>query len=112
MLLLLQVLSALKVMMGQDGSGRGLAKIRQLHDNANYFREGLERMGLDVLGDYDSPIMPVMIYNTGEARRTVLSPPVRVVGIDVISPCQVVGWGPKQGFWDGWIQFRDQPYTD
>lgn len=66
--MLSQVLSALKVMMGRDGSGRGLAKIRQLHDNANYFRAGLEAMGLDVLGDYDSPIMPVMIYNGGERR--------------------------------------------
>jgi len=43
--------------------GRGLAKVAALRANANYFRARLLAMGLHVLGDWDSPIMPVMIYH-------------------------------------------------
>jgi serine palmitoyltransferase len=57
------VLSALHVMRGRDGSGRGLAKIAALRDNSNYFRARLLALGFNVLGDWDSPVMPVMIFN-------------------------------------------------
>ena len=60
-----QIISALKLIRGDDGSGRGAAKVRQLHDNANYFRRRLIDMGLHVLGDWDSPVMPVMVYHIG-----------------------------------------------
>ena len=40
-----------------DGSGRGPEKLRNLKDNSNYFRAALLRMGLTVLGDWDSPVM-------------------------------------------------------
>jgi len=33
------VISALHVIMGRDGSGRGAAKIARLRDNSNYFRK-------------------------------------------------------------------------
>ena len=49
--------------MGEDGTNIGRKKIQSLRDNSNYFRMRLERMGLHVLGHYDSPIMPVMLYN-------------------------------------------------
>ena len=51
------VISALHVIMGRDGSGRGAAKIAQLRDNANYFRRRLLELGYNVLGDFDSPVM-------------------------------------------------------
>lgn len=38
-------------------------KIAALRDNANYTRMRLTDMGLHVLGHYDSPIIPVMLYN-------------------------------------------------
>jgi serine palmitoyltransferase len=57
-----QVISALHVIQGLDGSDRGKRKIRQLHDNSNYFRRGLLEQGFDVLGDWDSPVMPVMLF--------------------------------------------------
>lgn len=61
----MQALSALEILMGDDDSRgeRGQAKIAQLHDNANYFREQLKSMGCQILGDEDSPIMPLMLYN-------------------------------------------------
>lgn len=58
-----QVISSFKVIMGEDGTDIGKQKITALRDNANYFRMRLRDMGLQVLGHYDSPIIPVMLYN-------------------------------------------------
>jgi serine palmitoyltransferase len=33
-----QIISALRLLRGEDGTDRGKQKIKQLHDNANYFR--------------------------------------------------------------------------
>jgi serine palmitoyltransferase len=49
--------------MGEDGTDLGKRKLQALRDNSNYFRMGLEDLGLYVLGQYDSPIMPIMLYN-------------------------------------------------
>uniref|UniRef100_A0A383WER8 serine C-palmitoyltransferase n=1 Tax=Tetradesmus obliquus TaxID=3088 RepID=A0A383WER8_TETOB len=68
-----QIISAIRLMRGEDGSDRGARKIRQLKDNSNYFRRRLQDMGLHVLGDWDSPIMPIMVYHlcyiSGISRR-------------------------------------------
>lgn len=58
-----QVLTSFKVIMGEDGTDLGKRKIQALRDNSNYFRMRLLDMGLQVLGQYDSPIMPVMLYH-------------------------------------------------
>ena len=47
---------------GEDGTDIGARKLRQLRDNAQFFREGLVALGLEVLGDHPSPVMPVMLY--------------------------------------------------
>ena len=60
-----QVISALALM----ATRRGRDKIAQLHANANYVRSRLLAMGLDVLGVPDSPVMPIMIYHSGERER-------------------------------------------
>ena len=52
-----QTRSALEVIMGRDGSDRGVRKIHQLRDNANYVRMRLTKMGCIVLGTYDSPVL-------------------------------------------------------
>jgi len=49
--------------MGRDGTSIGQRKLSALRDNSNYFRMRLSDLGLHVLGNYDSPIMPVMLYN-------------------------------------------------
>uniref|UniRef100_M1BIA8 Serine palmitoyltransferase long chain base subunit n=1 Tax=Solanum tuberosum TaxID=4113 RepID=M1BIA8_SOLTU len=58
-----QIISAIKVLLGEDGSKRGAQKIAHLRENSNFFRSELQKMGFDVLGDYDSPVMPIMLYN-------------------------------------------------
>ena len=49
--------------MGEDGTNLGKQKLQALRDNSNYFRMKLEDMDLQVLGQYDSPVIPVMLYN-------------------------------------------------
>lgn len=58
-----QILTAFKVILGEDGTTVGKRKIESLIDNSNYFRSEMMRMGLHVYGDFDSPIIPVLIYN-------------------------------------------------
>lgn len=44
----------------------GARKIQQLRDNSNWFRNELRKIGCEVLGDEDSPVMPIMLYNPGK----------------------------------------------
>ncbi|CAM9846182.1 unnamed protein product, partial [Phaeothamnion confervicola] len=57
-----QVRTALRIIMGEDGTAVGARKLATLRENANYVRRSLEDMGLHVLGDYNSPVIPVLIY--------------------------------------------------
>ena len=57
-----QILASLRVIAGEDGTDIGATKLRQLRENAKFFREGLEALGLEVLGHHPSPVMPVMLY--------------------------------------------------
>ncbi|KAH9258317.1 hypothetical protein BASA81_003366 [Batrachochytrium salamandrivorans] len=41
----------------------GKDKLRQLKENSMFFRQELIKMGCSVLGDEDSPIVPVMLYH-------------------------------------------------
>jgi serine palmitoyltransferase len=61
-----QVISCMKIIMGEDGTDLGKRKLYALRTNANYFRKRMKEMGCHVLGDEDSPIVPVMIYNASK----------------------------------------------
>lgn len=52
-----QIISAMEVIIGRDGTDRGARKLQQLRDNANYMRTKLTEMGCSVLGNYDSPVL-------------------------------------------------------
>lgn len=56
-----QILNALKIISGEDGTDIGKTKLKSVKDNANYFREELIKMGCEVLGDRDSPVIPLML---------------------------------------------------
>jgi len=58
-----QVITAFNIIMGRDNTKIGRRKLTALRDNSNYFRMKLIDMGLHVLGNYDSPVVPVMLYN-------------------------------------------------
>jgi len=58
-----QVLTAFRVMKGDDGTDTGARKLENLRGNANYFRARLKAMGCEVMGDDDSPVVPLLLYN-------------------------------------------------
>ncbi|KAL6280833.1 hypothetical protein ACE6H2_017714 [Prunus campanulata] len=58
-----QIISAIKVILGEDGTSRGAQKLARIRENSNFFRSELQKMGFEVLGDNDSPVMPIMLYN-------------------------------------------------
>jgi len=61
-----QIISCMKIIMGEDGTNIGKEKLCRLRTNSNYFRKRMKEMGCHVLGDEDSPIVPVMIYNASK----------------------------------------------
>eukprot|EP00597_Dinobryon_sp_UTEXLB2267_P002865 CAMPEP_0170077800 /NCGR_PEP_ID=MMETSP0019_2-20121128/14537_1 /TAXON_ID=98059 /ORGANISM="Dinobryon sp., Strain UTEXLB2267" /LENGTH=311 /DNA_ID=CAMNT_0010290331 /DNA_START=538 /DNA_END=1473 /DNA_ORIENTATION=+ len=61
-----QILTALNVVSGKDQTNIGQQKIERLIENSNYFRKEMLRLGLHVYGDFDSPIIPVLIYLPGK----------------------------------------------
>jgi len=61
-----QIISCMKIIMGEDGTNIGKEKLTRLRTNSNYFRKRMKEMGCHVLGDEDSPIVPVMIYNASK----------------------------------------------
>mmetsp|Transcript_1828 Transcript_1828/g.2605 ORF Transcript_1828/g.2605 Transcript_1828/m.2605 type:complete len:524 (-) Transcript_1828:166-1737(-) len=58
-----QILTAFHIITGDDGTDLGKRKLERIKSNSNYFRTELRRMGLTVLGDKDSPVIPMMLYN-------------------------------------------------
>ena len=52
-----QILAAMRVISGADGSTRGAQKLNALKENSNYVRRRLLEMGCSVLGDEDSPVL-------------------------------------------------------
>lgn len=54
---------ALQLIQGEDGTDRGQKKLDAIKENANMFRDGLKKMGLQVIGDYDSPVVPALLFN-------------------------------------------------
>lgn len=57
-----QALQALNLIQGKDGTQRGITKIQKIKDNANFFRRGLQDLGYHVLGDFDSPVIPCLLF--------------------------------------------------
>jgi 7-keto-8-aminopelargonate synthetase-like enzyme len=80
-----QIVSALRLLRGEDGSGRGAAKLAALHANSNWFRRRLLELGCHVLGDWDSPVMvrPARRAPAGRARAAASS--------------QHLSWLPRRG---------------
>merc|ERR1719198_791963 len=58
-----QIITAFEIIKGDKCGDVGKKKLEDLRNNSNYFRRELEKMGLHSYGDYDSPIIPVLLYN-------------------------------------------------
>ncbi|XP_064402986.1 serine palmitoyltransferase 2-like [Halichondria panicea] len=59
-----QIISSMSIIMGKDGTDDGQKRILQLAENSRYFRTKLHEMGFIVYGNEDSPVVPVLTYNT------------------------------------------------
>lgn len=57
------IIWALRQIAGMDGTDIGQTKIRALRDNSIFFRRELDKMRLQTLGEWDSPVIPIMLYN-------------------------------------------------
>lgn len=57
-----QVITSLRIIDGEDGTDLGRRKLQDIRDNSNFFRRELTKMGCQVLGDEDSPVIPMLLY--------------------------------------------------
>lgn len=55
-----QIITALDII---NNKPLGKQKLEQIKENSNYFRRALVEMGCQVLGDNDSPVIPLMIFS-------------------------------------------------
>ncbi|KAI5173206.1 serine palmitoyltransferase [Nematocida sp. LUAm3] len=73
-----QILSCLSRMR----SKKGIAEIQTLRKNSIYFRESLIKMGFLIIGEKDSPVVPLLLYNPAkiaEFSRLALNENIAVV---------------------------------
>jgi len=57
-----QVISSMKIIMGEDGTDEGYRRLKQLRDNISFFRQNLEDMGFIIYGHAASPVIPILLY--------------------------------------------------
>ncbi|XP_072300893.1 serine palmitoyltransferase 2b [Eucyclogobius newberryi] len=57
-----QIISSMKIIMGEDGTPLGAERLKQLSENTTYFRQRLREMGFIIYGNNDSPVVPLMLY--------------------------------------------------
>jgi serine palmitoyltransferase len=56
-----QSLAAMKTIMGEIHGNEGERRLRSLRDNTIYVRRRLKELGFYILGNYDSPVIPLLI---------------------------------------------------
>uniref|UniRef100_K3X406 serine C-palmitoyltransferase n=1 Tax=Globisporangium ultimum (strain ATCC 200006 / CBS 805.95 / DAOM BR144) TaxID=431595 RepID=K3X406_GLOUD len=79
-----QTLTAFNIISGKDGTDIGKKKLTALRENSNYFRQKLREMGVLTLGNFDSPVIPVMLFHmskVGEYSRECLKRNLAVVTV-------------------------------
>ena len=64
-----QIISSMRVISGRDWPGEGSRRIAALARNSRYFRLRLRASGFIVLGDDDSPVIPLMLYTAPGCSR-------------------------------------------
>jgi len=77
-----QIISALKIISGDDGTTLGKDIIKRLRENSNFFRKKLKEFDFHIIGDEDSPIIPLMLHipgNLGAFSRLCLLEKIAVV---------------------------------
>nr|UVW99771.1 serine palmitoyltransferase 2 [Nephotettix cincticeps] len=79
-----QIITSMRIIMGEDGTSDGVRRIAQLARNTRYVRRRLHQMGLIVYGNDNSPVIPVLVYmfsKIGAVVRTLKEKNLAVVGV-------------------------------
>ncbi|UYV72668.1 SPTLC2 [Cordylochernes scorpioides] len=79
-----QVISAMKAIMGEDGTNDGRERIERLERNAHYFRKRLKQMGFIIYGNMSSPVVPLMLFVPAKVAtfvRELLKRGIATVGV-------------------------------
>jgi 7-keto-8-aminopelargonate synthetase-like enzyme len=58
-----QVISSMRMIMGEDGTNEGRIKLDALARNSSYFSRRLREMGFIVYGNEDSPVVPLLLFH-------------------------------------------------
>lgn len=58
-----QVITSMKIIMGEDGTDEGVRRLTAIRENSIYFMRELKKMSFIVYGDEGSPVIPVLIFN-------------------------------------------------
>ncbi|XP_057370933.1 serine palmitoyltransferase 2-like [Daphnia carinata] len=65
-----QIISSMRIIMGEDGTDEGQRRLVQLSRNSRYFRQKLRQLGLIVYGNDDSPVVPVLLFMPAKIAAT------------------------------------------
>lgn len=57
-----QIITSMRIIMGEDGTDDGKKRIKQLARNTRYFRRRLNQIGVIIYGNEDSPVVPMLVY--------------------------------------------------
>lgn len=80
----MQVISSMKMIMGEDGTDEGRKRLTALYENNKYFRRRLKEMGFLVFGHEASPIIPLMIYSPNKLAAFFREMVVRKIAVVAI----------------------------
>lgn len=58
-----QIIGAIKVILGEDGTENGQKRIDTLVTNSVYMRTELKRMGFIIYGNETSPVIPLLLFH-------------------------------------------------
>ncbi|XP_065919426.1 serine palmitoyltransferase 2-like isoform X2 [Dysidea avara] len=58
--------SAMKIIMGENGTSEGKLRIDALAENTGYVRRRLKEMGFVLYGNDHSPVIPLLLYQPGK----------------------------------------------
>ncbi|XP_014469799.1 PREDICTED: serine palmitoyltransferase 2 [Dinoponera quadriceps] len=79
-----QIITAMRIVMGEDGTNEGEKRIEQLARNTRYFRRRLNQIGVIIYGNEDSPVVPMLVYlfsKIGAVVRTLTARKIASVGV-------------------------------
>ncbi|XP_043277374.1 serine palmitoyltransferase 2 [Venturia canescens] len=80
-----QIITSMRIIMGEDGTDAGKTRIKALARNTRYFRRRLHQIGVIIHGHEDSPVVPMLVYlfsKIGFVIRTLTKRNIATVGVN------------------------------